>query len=198
MRVFEKDVERLRDGLFGRSAANVEEVCGIAAEVFYYIHCRHSKPRAVHHARDVAVEGDVVEPVLACLDFLGILFVWVAELLELGVAEEAVVVERDLGVEADDFSVFGEDEGIDFNHRAILLPEEPVKAGDDCLELLLLFLFAEAEEERKLPYLEGLQADVGIHEHLHDLLGSFLRDLFNVHAAGGGGDYRNLSGSSVH
>lgn len=33
VRVFEEDVESLRDGLFGRAAANVEEVCGIAAEV---------------------------------------------------------------------------------------------------------------------------------------------------------------------
>ena len=198
VRVFEEDVESLRDGLFGRAAANVEEVCGIAAEVLYYVHCRHRKPGAVHHARDVAVERDVVEPVLAGLDFLGVFFVRVTEFLNLGVAEEAVVVERNLGVEADDSLVFGENEGIDFNHRAVLLPEEPVKAGDYRLELLLHFLFAEAEEERELPYLEGLQADVGVYEHLHDLLGSFLRDLFNVHAARNGSYYRDFSGSPVH
>ena len=59
-----------------------------------------ARPGAVHHAADVAaLELDVVEAVLRGLDLERLLLVEVAQLDELGVAEERVVVEVDLGVE---------------------------------------------------------------------------------------------------
>ena len=61
---------------------------------------RHGEAGAVDHAADVAVERDVGEVVLGGLDFLLVFFGDVAQRDDVGVAEERVVVEGDLGVEA--------------------------------------------------------------------------------------------------
>lgn len=121
--VFKQDIESLRDGFFVCAAAYVEEVCGVAAEEFDDVHSGHCKTRAVDHAGDIAVKCDIIEAEFACFNLLGILFVRVAQGFDFGVAEESVVVERDLGVEANDFAVFGQHEGVYFDHRAVFRPE---------------------------------------------------------------------------
>ena len=64
-----------------------------------------ARPGAVHHAADVAVELDVVEVELRRLDLERVLLVEVAELLDVGVPEEGVVVEVHLRVEREDVAL---------------------------------------------------------------------------------------------
>ena len=85
--------------LLGCAAAYIKEVGGTAAGVLNDVHGRHGQAGAVHHAGDGAIELDVVERVLAGFHFKRIFFVDVAQRLDVGVAEERVVVEVDLGVE---------------------------------------------------------------------------------------------------
>ena len=72
-----------------RAAAHVEEVGRLAAVQLDDVHRRHGEAGAVHHAPDVAVERDVGEVVLRRLDLLLVLLVEVAQLDDVGVAEEA-------------------------------------------------------------------------------------------------------------
>ncbi len=74
-----------------------------------------ARPGAVHHAGDGAIELDVVERVLACFNFKRVLFGHIAQCLDVGVAEEGVVVEGDFSVESEELVVLGGDEGIDFD-----------------------------------------------------------------------------------
>ena len=83
------------------AAADVEEVGRLAAGGLDDVHRRHREAGAVHHAADVAVERDVAEVVLRRLGLARVLLVRVAQLAQVGVAEERVVVEVDLGVERD-------------------------------------------------------------------------------------------------
>ena len=46
--------------------------------------------------------------------------------------------------------------------------------------------------------MEGLQADVGVDEGFHNLVGSFLRDFFDVHTTRYGRDNRDFARGSVH
>ena len=64
-----------------------------------------ARPGAVDHAADGAVERDVVEVVFRGLDLLLVLFGEVAQRDDVGVAVERVVVEADLGVEAEQLAV---------------------------------------------------------------------------------------------
>ena len=87
------------DLLLVGAAAYVEEVGWRAAGVLDDVHRRHCQAGAVDHAGDVAVELDVVERILRGFDFKWVLFGYVAQLLQLFMAEDGVVVEVDLAVE---------------------------------------------------------------------------------------------------
>ena len=79
LRVGGDDLERRRHLLLGGAAADIEEVRRLFAVKLDDVERRHGKAGAVDHAADGAVEGDVGEIVLGCLDFLGILFGQVAQ-----------------------------------------------------------------------------------------------------------------------
>ena len=66
---------------------------------------RHHEPGAVAEDADVAVELDVGQAALLGHLLLRVLAAGVAQLGVVGVAEERVVVERDLGVERRDLAV---------------------------------------------------------------------------------------------
>ena len=101
LRVGQDDPHRRGDLVGARPAADVEEVGRLAAGPLDEVHRRHRQAGAVDHAADRAVELDEGQAGLARLAVGGILLVGVAQRLELGVAGECRVVERDLGVEAD-------------------------------------------------------------------------------------------------
>ena len=121
--VGEQDFEGVLDLLLGCAAAYVEEVGRAAAGVLNDVHGGHGQAGAVDHAGDGAVELDVVERVLAGFDFERVFFGGVAQSLDVGMAEEGVVVEGDLGVEREELVVLGGDEGIDLDQRGVGLNE---------------------------------------------------------------------------
>ena len=100
VRIAEDDLEGRRDLLLGGAAADIEEVGGLAAVELDDVHGGHGEAGAVDHAADVAVELDVVQVVLGGLDFGRVFLVEVAQRQDVLVAEQRVVVEVHLGVEA--------------------------------------------------------------------------------------------------
>ena len=98
--VVEDEPHRRRDLVGPRAAADVQEVRGLAAGALDEVHRGHRQAGAVDHAADVAVELDEADALGAGRDVGRVLLVEVAHLLQLGMAEERRVVERDLGVEA--------------------------------------------------------------------------------------------------
>ena len=102
------------------------KLAGAAAIELDDVHRRHGEAGAVHHAADLAVELDVVEVVLGGLELGRILLVLVAQLLDVLVAEQRVVVEVHLGIERDDVARAGDDQRIDLDQRAVELGEGPV------------------------------------------------------------------------
>ena len=101
LRVGQDDPHRRRDLVRPRPAADVEEVGRLAAGPLDEVHRGHRQAGAVDHAADRAVELDERQAGLARLAIGGVLLVGVAQRLEPGMAGERRVVERDLGVEAD-------------------------------------------------------------------------------------------------
>jgi hypothetical protein len=194
--VGEDDLEGRGDLVLGGAAADIEEVGGVAAEVLDDVHRAHGQAGAVDEAGVVTVERDVGEVELRGLDLLRVLLGEVAQGDDFGVAEEGVVVEADLGVEGEDASVAGGDEGVDLDERAVEFPPALVEGLDELaggLELVAL----EAEAEGDLPGLETLETDGGVDEDLGDLLGGLLGDLLDLNAALGGGDDDGAGGAAV-
>ena len=101
------------------AAADVEEVGRRRAVQLDDVHRRHGQAGAVDHAADVAVERDVVQVVLGGLQLLRVLLRLVAQLVQLRVAEQGVVVEADLGIERDDVAGAGDDQRVDLDDRAV-------------------------------------------------------------------------------
>ena len=99
IRVGQDQLERDRDPLARRAAADIEKIGRHRAIQLDDVHRRHRQPGAVDHAADIAVELDVAELVLAGLALDRVLLVLVAQRLDLGMAEQRVVVDRHLGVE---------------------------------------------------------------------------------------------------
>ena len=130
------------------------------------------------------------------LDLLRVLLVQVAQRDDLRVAEEGVVVEGDLGIEGLHLVVGRRDQRVDLDHGGVRLPEDVVQAADEPGGVLLLGGI-EAQAEEELADLVVGETDRGIDEYLDDLLGRFLGDLLDFHAALGGGDDDGPRGGAV-
>ena len=131
-----QDAERVLDLLGVGAAADVEEVGRLAARQLDDVHRRHRQAGAVDHAADVAVEPDVVQRELRGLDLERILFGDVAQLAEIGVAIERVVVEADLGVERQQIAALGQDQRVDLDHRGVGLDERLVDGVEQLHQLV--------------------------------------------------------------
>ena len=83
-----------------RAAADIEKIGRLGAIELDDVHRRHGKPGAIDHAADRAVERDIIEIVLRRFDLLRVFLAHVAQGGDIGMTEERVVVEADLGVEA--------------------------------------------------------------------------------------------------
>ena len=133
------------------AAADIQEVGGLAAIKLDDVHGRHGQARAIDHAADLAVELDVGEIVFAGFDFGGIFFVQVAQRLDVLVAVKRIVVEIDLGIQADDLAVLGDDQRIDFQQAHILGDEGVVEALDHLADLLGVIAFQPRAAAISLP-----------------------------------------------
>ncbi len=157
------------------------------------VHGRHGQTGPIYQARDISVEGDVVEVVLRCLDFLGVLFVEVPQRLNILVAIHRIRIEAHLRIESRHAPIRGTDHGVDFHHIRILLPEHLVKLVDQVRAGACLLAF-EAQLKGDAARLVRLQADRWIDARLEDLLGRFFRNLLDLNPSfGRGHDHRGRS-----
>ena len=122
-------LDRLGDRLRLRAAAGVEEVGRLAARLGDDVERRHHEPGAVAEDADVAVELHVGQPALLGHLLLRVLAAGVAQLGVLGMAEQAVPVERDLGVERLHLALGGDDHRVDLDEHRLLADERVVELG---------------------------------------------------------------------
>src|SRR2546423_3416974 len=174
------------DALLRSAAANVQEVRRLAPRELDDVHRRHREARAVDHAGDVAVELDVVEVELRRLDLERLLFVEVAQRVEVRVAEQGVVVKVDLRVEPEEPPVLRQKERVDLHEGGVQLLVRRVERLHD-LRGLIHQLRGQPQAEGELSRLERAEADRGVNRLLQDKLRRLRRDLLDVHAARGRG-----------
>ncbi len=106
----------------------------------------------------------------------------VAQILDVLVAEERVVVEIDLGVERDHVARAGHDERIDLDDRGVQCGEGLVHGEQELGRALDLLAF-EAEREGEAAGVEPLHAARRVDREAHDLLRVLRRHFLDVHAA---------------
>ena len=114
------------------------------------------------------------------LDVEGRLLVDVAQGQDIGVPEQRVVVEAQLGVERQNTPVPGDDERIDLGERGVAIEvraEEVLDQRHGGLELIA----GEAEAERERARLERLEPERRIGPFPDDLLGMCLGHFLDVH-----------------
>ena len=113
-------LDRAGDRVSFRAAPGVEEVGRRASRFGDDVERRHRQPGAVGEDADVAVELDVGESALLGHPLLRILLGGIAQLGVGGVAEQRVVIERDLRVERLDGPLRRDDQRVDLDERRLL------------------------------------------------------------------------------
>ena len=194
--VLQHDLEGFGHLLGGGTAAHVEEVGRLAAVQLDRVHGGHGQAGTVHQAADVAVQADVGQVELGSLDFSRILFVQVAVGHDLGMAEQGVAVEVELGVQGDDVALAVTVQRVDLDQGSVRVHVALVQLLADVDELRL-GVFGHADTLGQFFALLGGQAGCGIDEHLDDLLGGGVGHFLDVHAAFAGSDEGHLLGAAV-
>ncbi len=111
-------------------------------------------------------------------------------------AEEGVVVEVDLGVEADEAAGLGDDQRVDLEEAHVLLDEGLVERGDQLVagrDLGTGKPEAEGDAAPEMRRVAGRRVDMDGDDLLRCLGG----DLLDIHAAGLGGDEGDAAGRTV-
>src|SRR5581483_9041417 len=145
----------------GRSAAHIEKVCRLAAVQLDEVHGGHREARAVDHAGDVPIEGDIVQIVLARAPLHGIFLARIPHPSDVRVAEDRIGIGVDLGIERDQAAALGDDQRVDLDETGVLLHVKPIQPHADVLELADLGAL-QPEAESDLPALVGLQPGGGV------------------------------------
>ena len=122
--------------ILGGAAADIEKVRRRHAVELDDVHGRHGEAGAVDHAADRAVERDIVEIELRGLDLLGVFLGLVAQRRDLRMQEQRVVVEVDLGVEADQLLVLGDDQRIDLEQAHVGVDKGLIEIAQQRAQLL--------------------------------------------------------------
>src|SRR5690606_36595655 len=184
--ILQDDLEGLRDLLARGAAANVEEVCRLAAVQLDDIHRRHGETCAVHHAADIAIELDVAEIVLRRFPLGRILFVPIAQLGNILVPVKRVVIEVHLRIQRDHIAATGHDQRVDFNKARVCIDNGVVKRHDELDRGIDLLAF-EAEAEGYPARMERHNAGRRINAYHEDFFRCLFGDFLDVHSAFGGG-----------
>ena len=156
---------------------------GLAAvEVLDDVHRRHRQAGAVDQAADVAVERDVGEARASSLRARGSSSSRSRSSSHVGVAENGVVVEVDLGVERDELPVLGDDQRVDLDERAVLRDEALVEAAEEARPLPWSpRRGGRARRRARAPGTAGARSSG--RSTRDDLLGVLGGDLLDLHAA---------------
>src|SRR5688572_10703055 len=181
-RIRGQDAERVLDLLGRGAAADVEKVRRLATGELDDVHGGHGQTGPVHHAADVAVELYIVEAVLRRLDVERILLVDVAQLGDLLVPVEGVVVEVELRVQREHPAVLRDHQRVDLHQRAVLGEIDGEEIADERHRLLEL-LAGQAETEREPARLEVAEPQRRMGPLAQDLVRRPRRHLLDVHAA---------------
>ena len=185
--VVEDDAEGFGDALAGCAAADVEEVCGLGAELGDDIERRHGEPGAVNHAANRAIQADIAEVVFAGASLHGVFLVGVAEFGEVFLAEEGVVVDGDFGVHGDEGAVGSQGEGVDFEEGEVALDDGAVERGSEAHHGAQS-VAREVEGVGDAGAMPRATADEGVDGEGEDAFGGVGGDGFDVDAAVLGGD----------
>src|SRR5690606_7475723 len=194
--VLEHDLEGFGDFLGRGAAADVQEVGGLAAEQLDGVHGGHGQAGAVDQAADVAVELDVGQIELAGLDFSRVLFVEVAVGDDLGMTEQRVGIEVELGVQRDDVALAVAVQRVDFHQRSVGVHVALVQLLEH-VGGLVGGAVLQAHGFGHLLGLLGRQAGQRIDVFGDDLLGRRVGDFLDVHAALAGSDDGDLLRGAV-
>src|SRR5690606_9024404 len=196
LRALEHDLEGLGH-LLGRGAtADVQEVGGLAAEQLDGVHGGHGQTGAVDQAADVAVELDVGQVELRGLDLGRIFFIQVAQRHDVGVAEQRVAVEIELGVQGDDIALAVAVQRVDLDQGGIRLHVALVELLED-VNRLRGGVGGHADAVGDFLGLRIGQAGKRADEDLDDLLGRAVGGLLGVHAAFARRYHGHLLGATV-
>jgi hypothetical protein len=106
------------------------------------------------------------------------------------VPEQRVVVEVDLGVEADEPAGLGHHQRVDFKQRHVLVEEGAIERLDQ-LHTLLDLIALELQGGGDLAAVEGRVARRRVDRQRGNLLGRVVRHLLDIHAAFRGGNQGN-------
>ncbi len=134
------------------------------------------------------MQGDVVEIPFLRFDFAAVFLAFIAQRQQVGVTVEGVVVEVDLAIETDELIVGSDHQWVDLKQRQIFLHEQFGQAAGQFAELFKRLAF-ETQAKGQLTALVGQQPQHRVDHHLQDLFGSLVCDLFDLHAAFGGGHH---------
>ncbi len=129
-------------------------------------------------------------------DLSRVFFVFIAQLGNIFVPEQRVVIEVHLGVERHDRTCPANHERVDFQQACIRRRECLVRSNNQTgrgFDLIPL----ETKRESDLPRMERLNARDGIDRDDGDLFRRRRRNFFDIHAAFGGGHDRNPTGPTV-
>jgi hypothetical protein len=141
---------------------------------------------------------NVVQVELRRFDLERVLFTEVAQIFDVGVAVQRVVVKIHLRVEREQIARRRDDERVDFQQRRVGRQVGVVERRHDLHELVDLNR-VEADAERELARFERHDADARLDVDTHDLFRRLLGDLLDVHAAGSAGhDHRLARGAIEH
>src|SRR5580704_14112896 len=182
VRVAEDQFEGGRHPVARRPAADVEKIGRVAAMQFDDVHRRHRQPRAVDHAADVAFELDVIESMLAGLD--------------IGMAEESVVVKPHLGVERQELARTRDYQRVDLGDRGVELAKGLVEGGDE-LDRDTDLRPLQPEPVGDLARMEGLDPARWVDRDFEDLFRRPRRNLLDLYPALGRADQGHAPGVAV-
>src|SRR5919108_5807099 len=179
------DLEGGRNFLLAGAAPDVEEIRRRFAIKLDDVHGRHGQPRAVDHAADRAIERDVIEVVFGSLDLLLVFFREIAQRHDVRMTVKRVVVEPDLGIEADKLVASGDNQRIDLEQAHVLGNERGVELSNEPFRLLGEIAI---ERERLRDPASMVRHNSGrwIDGKRHDLFGTRAGDLLDVDAPRGG------------
>ena len=182
--VGQDQLECRRNLLRGCTATNIEKVCRLTAVQLDQIHGRHGKTRAVHHAGNIAVEGNVVEVMLRSFAFRLVFLRLVTQFRDFLLPEQGAAIDVDFAVKRDDVARLGRNQRIDFNQARIRIEVQPVQLLDEVAELAHLLL-VEFEAKGQLTCLVVLQPGIRCDRDREYLLRRFRSHFLNIHPASG-------------
>ena len=161
------------------------------------VHGGHRQSRPVHHAADVAGQGDIIDARLVRRRFARIGLAVVPQGGKPVLAIQGVVVDRHFAIQRQQTVVLRNDEGIDLQQGQIQPHEGPVQAGQQPAKCLVRRA-RQPQRKSEVANLIILQAQQGIAQFTQNFVGAAMRHFLDVHASGRRSGHRHPFRRAVH